>query len=395
MGPQSRAMSAADPSPAPAASWRLRQWLQALRPARQPADAAERLRVGLGAGLGLLLTALASPWLLPHGPALPWLVAPLGASAVLVFGVPSSPLAQPWSVLAGNTLSALVGIACLRWLGPSEWAAALAVALAIGLMFAARCLHPPGGAAALLMVMAGEHDWAFAFYPVMVNSAMLVAAGMAYNSLTGRRYPHAQQVSSAPGAVEPRFGQADLEAALEHYNQVLAMPRDDLQDLMHEAELNAHRRRLGGLRCADVMSRELKTAEFGTPLQEAWALLRQHRIKALPVVDRARRVIGIVTVADFMRAAEMERHEGLADRLRRLLTPTPATHSDKPEVVGQIMTRQVRVASAERPLAELVPLFAEHGHHHIPIVGAEARLVGILTQSDLVAAMARDTVPSP
>lgn len=382
------------PSAAATRAQRLRQWLRALRPAPQPADARERLRMTLGACLGLLLTALACQWLMPHAPGLPWLVAPLGASAVLIFGVPSSPLAQPWAVLAGNTLSALVGIACLRWIGPPELAAAVAVAAAIALMLACRCLHPPGGASALLMVVAGVHDWSFAFYPVMANSALLVLAGMAYNTWTGRPYPHPQLAAppAQPGAA-PRFGEVDLEAALARYNQVLAMPVDDLQHLFQDAEMQAYRRRLRGLRCADIMSRELKTAEFGMPLQEAWALLRRHRIKALPVVDRAQRVIGILTVADFMRAAELDRHEGLAGRLRRLLTPTPTTHSDKPEVVGQVMTRQVRVASAERPLADLLPLFAEHGHHHIPIVGSEARLVGIITQSDLVAALAQGSEP--
>ena len=389
-------MSAVLPPPPAARSARLRRWLQALRPAPQTLDARERLRIVLGAGLGLLLTALVCQWLVPHGPLLPWLVAPLGASTVLVFGVPSSPLAQPWAVVAGNTLSALVGIACLRWLGPPELAAAVAVAAAIGLMLACRCLHPPGGAAALLMVMVGVHDWSFALYPVLANSVLLVAAGMLYNTLTGRPYPHPQRSAAAApstATAAPRFGAADLEAALAHYNQVVAMPRDELQELLQDAELRAYRRRLGGLRCADIMSRELKTAEFGTPLREAWALLHRHRIKALPVVDRAQRVVGILTVADFMRAAELDRHDGLAERLRRLLTPTPTTHSDKPEVVGQIMTRAVRVASAERPLAELVPLFAEGGHHHIPIVGSEARLVGIITQSDLVAALARGHEP--
>ena len=53
------------------------------------------------------------------------------------------------------------------------------------------------------------------------------------------------------------------------------------------------------------------------------------------------------------------------------------------------MTRQVRVASEHRHLADLVPLFGSTGHHHIPIVGEEQRLVGIITQSDLVAALAR------
>jgi CBS domain-containing membrane protein len=163
--------------------------------------------------------------------------------------------------------------------------------------------------------------------------------------------------------------------------------RDDLQSLLQQAELQAYRRRMGSLRCADVMSREPLSVEYGTSLQEAWTLLRRHRIKALPVVDRARRIVGIVTLNDFMRSADLDLHAGWPQRLRALIRPTRRTHTDKPEAVGQIMTRQVRVASAERPLAELVPLFADTGHHHIPVIDGEQRLVGIITQSDLVRAL--------
>ncbi|WP_458232545.1 HPP family protein [Roseateles sp. P5_E8] len=365
--------------------------LNALRPAPQAVNARERLRVVLGACLGLLCAGLLSRAAMPAG--LPWLVAPIGASAVLVFGVPASPLAQPWAVVGGNTVSALVGIACMNWLPlPPLPTAAVAVALAIALMFLLRCLHPPGGAAGLLMVLTATHDWHFAFVPVALNSLLLVLAGMAYNTLTGRRYPHAQNVSApapAPGAqvAPPRFGDAELDAVLARYNQVLDVPRDDLADLLHEAELLSYRKRLGGLRCVDIMSTPVITVEFGTPLADAWALLQQHRIKALPVVDRVQRIVGIVTRADFMRAADAEQREGLAGRLQTLLKASPSSHSAKPEVVGQIMTRQVRVASAERAIAELVPLFSATGHHHLPIVGEQARLVGILTQSDLVKAL--------
>ncbi|RZL36081.1 MAG: HPP family protein [Rubrivivax sp.] len=365
--------------------------LHALRPAPQAVNARERLRVLLGAGLGILLAGALSRTTL--APGLPWLVAPLGASAVLVFGLPASPLAQPWAVVGGNSVSALVGIACMLWLPlPPLGVAAAAVALAIGLMFLLRCLHPPGGAASLLMVMTATHDWHFAFLPVAFNSLLLVLAGMVYNTLTGRRYPHAQHVTAPPPAAgatvaPPRFGDAELDAVLARYNQVLDVPRDDLADLLHEAELLSYRNRLGGLRCADIMSSPVITTEFGTPLAEAWALLQQHGIKALPVVDRVQRIVGIVTRADFMRAAEGHQRDGLAGRLQNLLKPSPTTHSAKPEVVGQIMSRQVRVASAERAIAELVPLFSATGHHHIPIVGEQARLVGILTQSDLVKAL--------
>ena len=371
---------------------RLLALLNALRPAPQAVNARERLRVVLGAGLGLLLAGLLSRAEMPAN--LPWLVAPIGASAVLVFGVPASPLAQPWAVVGGNTLSALVGIACMNWLPlPALPTAAVAVAMAIAAMFLLRCLHPPGGAAALLMVLTGTHDWRVAFEPVALNSLLLVLAGMAYNTLTGRRYPHAQRVQAAPPApagaqvAPPRFGDAELNEVLARYNQVLDVPRDDLAGMLHEAELLSYRNRLGGLRCADIMSAPVITVEFGTSLAEAWALLQQHRIKALPVVDRVQRIVGIVTRADFMRAAEAEQREGLAGRLQTLLKPSPSTHSTKPEVVGQIMTRQVRVASAERAIAELVPLFSATGHHHLPIVGEQARLVGILTQSDLVKAL--------
>ncbi len=372
-----------------------RQFLRALWPAPMAVNARERLRAVIGAGLGMLLTGLLAQGFVAFGgmPSAVWLVAPLGASAVLVFCVPASPLAQPWSVVGGDTLSALVGVACMNLLGGSALSAAVAVALAIAVMFAMRCLHPPGGAAALLMVMAGVHDWRFALFPVLVNTLALVGAGMVYNNLTGRRYPHMQSAPpTRPARPEgPLFEEADLDAALARYNQVLDVPRDDLQALMHDAELRAYERQFGALRCAEIMSPDPKVVQFGTPLQEAWQLLRQHNIKALPVVDRANRVIGIVTMADFMREARLDEHAGLAGKLRGLLQATPGPYSEKPEVVGQIMTRQVRVLSADRHVAELVPLFASTGHHHIPIVGTEARLVGILTQSDLVTAISRRT----
>ena len=384
------------------AGWR--EWLQALRPAPLKIDARERLRVVLGAGLGLLLAGGLCHWF--GGPAaLPWLVAPLGASAVLVFGVPASPLAQPWAVLGGNTLSALTGIVCVHWLAapasdaitsaaglPAPVVAAVGTALAIGVMLAARCLHPPGGAAALLTVLGGVTDFRFVLFPMALNSLLLVAAGMVYNPLSGRRYPHAQREAPAPSgvlAVPPRFTEADLDAVLAQYNQVLDVPRDDLHSLLEQAELQAHGRRLADLRCSDVMTRGPICVEFGSPLEEAWQLLRRHRVKSLPVVDKRHRIVGIVTLADFLRAADLDVYQGFDDKLKRLIRATPGSHSDKPEVVGQIMTRQVRVASADRSLAELVPIFSSTGHHHIPIIGANQRLVGIVTQTDLVVALLR------
>jgi CBS domain-containing membrane protein len=85
-----------------------------------------------------------------------------------------------------------------------------------------------------------------------------------------------------------------------------------------------------------------------------------------------------------MRQVDMDVHEGVNFRLRALLRQM---HRPVRHTVGEIMTRQVRVASADRPLTELVPVFSEGGHRHLPIIDAERRLVGIVTQSDLIRAM--------
>ena len=380
---------------------RLAAWLRAFLPAPTRIDTRERVRAFAGAAFGILITGLLARWLIEsqtHGAwfgafvsspqhAL-WLVAPMGASAVLIYAVPASPLAQPWAVLAGNTVSALIGIACARYIPDPALAGALAVGLAIAAMFRLRCLHPPGGATALFVVLAGITDWHFALSPILLNSLLMVACGIAYNSLTGRRYPHTQRPAKPIGAA-PRFSAVDLDAALAHYNQVLDVSRDDLEELLHHAEDAAYRRNLGELRCADIMSREPIAAEWGTPLGDAWHLMRDQHIKALPVIDRARRILGIVTTADFMRQVDTGPHQGLGERLRSFVRKSGLSHGDKPEVVGQIMARQVRVASSDRHVIELVPLFSEGGHHHIPIIDAERRLVGIITQSDLVRALYR------
>jgi CBS domain-containing membrane protein len=369
-------------------------WLRRFSPASLTIPTVERWRIVAGAALGILLTGLLSQWLSPA--ATTWLIAPIGASAVLVFGVPSSPMAQPWSVVGGNTLSALIGTACAMLIPDTTLAAALAVSIAIGAMMLARCLHPPGGAAALLVVLSHHPSWSFVAFPILCNSLLLVLLGVAFNSLTGRSYPHRHAVESE--APEPananRFSRADLNAALQYYNQVLDVDPDDLVELLQHAEAAAYQRTLGELRCQDVMTRNPKAVEFGTELGDAWALMRVHQIKALPVVDRARRVVGIVTVADFLNHARLDDHTGLAGRMQAMLRPSKLTHSERPEVVGQIMTRQVRVMSAHRHAVELLPLFSEAGHHHLPIIDPENRLVGILTQSDLLRALSNAVKPS-
>ncbi|MBA4283961.1 MAG: hypothetical protein C0434_00310 [Xanthomonadaceae bacterium] len=385
-------------SPANRSPGQFRRALQALLPAPVTVTGRERARIVIGAALGVGLAAGLSH-LLAAGFAIDgaWMVASLGASAVLVFAAPAGPMAQPWAAVAGNTLSALVGIVCLRWIdAPAFVVAAAAASLSIAAMFGLRCLHPPGGAVALTVVLLGVRDLRFALFPVLVNTVLLVLAGVAFHRLGGRRYPHAQQAAAKPvstGEVPSRFSSTDFDKALARYNEVLDVSRDDLENLLRQTELNAYQRLFGGLRCSDVMSRDPASVLFGESLERAWQLMRSRRIKALPVVDRSGRVTGIVTQADFLRHADLDNRDGLGSRVRDWVRSSGRISSAKPEVVGQIMTRRVRVTRADRPVVDLLAAFSEDDHHHLPVVDGDGRLVGILTQSDFVRALARVVEP--
>lgn len=150
----------------------------------------ERLRSVLGAFIGLMLVIGAAKHLGELSGISEWLMASLGASAFLVFVLPGSPMAQPWAVIGGNTLSALIGIVCFHVIGAPIIALPAAAALSILGMFLLRCLHPPAAAVALIVVLGQISHLRYAFFPVMIDSMLLILAGAIYSNLTGKVYPN-------------------------------------------------------------------------------------------------------------------------------------------------------------------------------------------------------------
>ncbi|ABK39601.1 HPP family protein [Aeromonas hydrophila] len=335
----------------------------------------------LGAFVGLLGTALLCRWGL--GLEVHWLIAPMGASAVLLFAAPASPLAQPWSIVVGNGVSALMGVLSASLVADPALAAALAVMLAIAAMFLTRSLHPPGGAVALTAVIGGEGirqlGAGYVLLPVLLNSLLLLLLALCYNRLLGRRYPNSGQAQpNRHQTADPQPSErvatqaADIDFALEKHGELLDISRQDLQALLQEAQLHALRARVGTVRVQEVMSRDLILIEAQQPAMAAWQLLSHHQVKALPVVDEAGRLIGIITLHDLMIDRALQQPRGAAD-LAELR-------------VADLMTRNVSTARRYQPLYDLVGAFSDGGLHHMPVVDGE-QLVGILTQSDMVAAL--------
>ncbi|MES3154740.1 HPP family protein [Sphingomonas faeni] len=177
---------------------------------------------------------------------LPAIVAPLGASAVLVFAVPASPLAQPWPVIGGNVISTLFGVAAWNVIPDATLAAGVAVGGAILIMSLLRCLHPPGGAAALTAVIGAPDihaaSYAFAITPVGINSLILVGLGLVFHRMGRHSYPHLSTlahntVTTAQATIG--FASEDIDAALADMHETFDISRDDLETLFLRAEFHA------------------------------------------------------------------------------------------------------------------------------------------------------------
>lgn len=359
-------------------------WLRTFAPMPVAVSRREIALSCLGAWLGIAAACWLSQRLL--GGLNPWFIAPMGASAVLLFAVPSSPLAQPWALIGGNLVSALIGVTCAARIPELALAASVAVALAIGAMFALRCLHPPSGAVALTAVLGGPAiahlGYRFVLWPVAIDSLLLLTVALVFNVAARRRYPHQPLAHPHPHLTrdEPpsaRLGltMADLDRALRARGELLDVSRDDLEALFVEAEHQAHRRRFGEIRCADIMSRDVVTVHPSTSAEEAWQLMMRHAVKALPAIDGDGLLVGIVTLHDFFVGHPPARGASLG--------------IEAPARVADVMSRRVPTARPDQPIVDLMAAFSDGGRHHLPVIDDARRLVGMVTQSDMVGALFR------
>jgi CBS domain-containing membrane protein len=150
----------------------------------------ELILASIGAACGIAACAMLAMAAPQYSTLAFMLIAPMGATAVLLFAVPNSPLAQPWSAIVGNSVAALAGLGVVALVESPSMAAPASVGLAILGMLATRSLHPPGGAVALTAALNAEQVRAlgmeFVIGPVMLGSAMLVAAAWLWSRVSGR-----------------------------------------------------------------------------------------------------------------------------------------------------------------------------------------------------------------
>lgn len=217
--------------------------LYAFKPEPDFVTLTEKVKSGLASVAGIFLLGFA----LQHLPQLHYptiMLASMAASAVLLYAAHHSPMAQPWPLIGGHFVSAVCGWWIVQLIGDPVMAAAVAVGLSIFVMSLLRCLHPPGAATALIMVLNYANYRQFGgnwiAHVVILNALMsLIAALIVNNLVPGRRYPIRKKPAFPP--ISRKISKDDIEFALTKMDSVIDASEDDLLALYELASQHAHR----------------------------------------------------------------------------------------------------------------------------------------------------------
>lgn len=203
-----------------------------------PVSWKEKLVSGLGGLVSIFLVAVVCHHVL-HVTGAAILIASMGGSAVLLFAVPHGALSQPWPLIAGHGISALIGVFCAQHISYMPLAAAAAVGGSILAMHICKCIHAPGGATALAAVVGGAGfsslGYSFIWCPVLLNALILVVVAIIFNSfLPWRRYPaFLNRSPQADTENTEKITHKEVVAALESFDSFVDITEDDLIRLHH------------------------------------------------------------------------------------------------------------------------------------------------------------------
>lgn len=352
------------------------EWLNILKPNFKVLPLKDRLLCGIGALLGLAISSLISWYVLGDFNA--WYIAPMGASSVLLFAVPASPLAQPWNMVVGNTIAGIIGVTCAMFISNSTEAFSVAVALAIFLMMTTDSLHPPSGAVAITAVLGGESihqlGYYFIFYPVLLNSVLLLVIAIIFNRLLGKQYPQVAQINTRTKDPTPTqkvtIQPQDIQDVLEEQTELLDISEYDLQKIILEAQAKANARIVSEYLCQDIMSKDVISLYEQDDIHQALDKFKHINLMSLPVVNTEHELVGTLALYD------------VVEWFKRAADPRASWE----HLVKQIMDRKVVTVQPTQPIQDLVPYFVERSFNYIPVV-EQQKLVGIISRADMIAVM--------
>jgi len=244
-------------TPTSESAMKLTNWLQKRqqRLSSNHPQIREKLKASSGAfaAIWLLMTVISQLQLTTEMELL--VLASMGASTFLLFAIPHSPMAQPWPLIAGHLIAAIMGVNCHYWIVDPVLATATAVGLSVFFMHLFHALHPPAAATAMIAVIGLPEQnviyWHFVYAIVIINAGSLLLFSLLINNLLpGRHYPqrdnhhkhHDQFVRKTDKAL--LLNEEDFHWALDQMEAVIDVTETDLVDLYEFASEHAEQRKL-------------------------------------------------------------------------------------------------------------------------------------------------------
>ncbi|TVO36744.1 HPP family protein [Vibrio algivorus] len=355
----------------------------------------ERIKVSITGFCALFLVVIISQYV-QGSDAKMVLIGSMGASSVILFALPSSPLAKPWPFLVGHIMSACIGLVLSFFIADLALLAATAIACVLMMMYILECMHPPAAATALVPVLASQHSEVGAdiLLPICLNVLVFFIASQLLSRLILKKRWLKPATNYDPVHLHhdqtplKRLGlQADdLRQAINSFDSVLAVSQEELETIYQQAQKLAYQRRSGEILSRDIMSADVITASADMPLGAAWKILHKHKISMLPVVNEERELLGVISSVDFLKNLTVPSYSGLLKHLNRMLVKRKHRKEVNNKVKDLMVTNVIAVKDTDHIVA-LVPLLSDIGLHHIPVLDSQQKLCGIITQSDLIGAL--------
>lgn len=289
----------------------------------------------------------------------PLIVASMGASAVIMFSSPASPMASSWAFVVGNSLSALVGMTIFLVFGNTALSAGLAVATAIMIMHISHSMHPPGGATALFAVVGGPLVENLGYWYVLAPVVFNVSVFFVFVRLNRKFLIHRQQqlhyTSKLHDAVlnhltehsqskDSGIDTADIEQALTLVGGNPDVSPEYLKQIFDNTLASAQLREMRNNGYHELQISP-PTMKFGDDLLQAWQLLRRDHHNVIVVLYPNQHIVGVLTFADFFGLEGIEHSEklfsvkdsaALYKRIEQALQPSGLLETTRPEVCGQL-----------------------------------------------------------
>lgn len=181
----------------------------------------------------------------------------------------------------------------------------------------------------------------------------------------------------------------DIVAAMRELPGWLDITPGDARELYRLAWRHAVDRLTGKQAVAGLMTRDVAVLAPGQTLAEAARLLAARGITGAPVVAHGQ-VAGVLSAKDILRALGLAPGATIMDLAAHLLAGAArsidAQAASLP--VESVMSAPALTIQAEASLAEAASFMTAHGVNRLPVTGADGRLVGLVSRSDLVRAFA-------